>query len=194
MILSLIVIIAAAALILYTLITRRNRLMDLHSKWLLFLGVGVLPVPAILMTTAVGLEHSKAVSFCNSCHAMDPFIDDMRNVESDLLAASHFKNRLIQKEHCYTCHTDYGIFGTMEAKLAGLGHVWKDASGRWQAPIEISKPYQFRICLNCHAGAVRFENQEVHEGVIDDVVNGEISCTDCHEPAHPARSERSADS
>jgi nitrate/TMAO reductase-like tetraheme cytochrome c subunit len=192
-ILSLVVIIAAAATIVYTLVTRRKRLTDLHSKWLLFLGIGVLPVPAILMSTAVGLEHSKKASFCNSCHAMDPFIDDMRDADSDLLAAAHFRNRLIQKEHCYTCHTDYGIFGTMEAKLSGLGHIWKDASGRWHHPIEISKPYQFRICLSCHAGAARFERLEDHEGVIEGVVDGDMGCTDCHELAHPARSERSAD-
>jgi len=122
---------------------------------------------------------------------MDPFVDDMRDTDSDLLAAVHYKNRLIQKEHCYTCHTDYGIFGTMEAKLAGLGHIYMDSTGRWEAPITISKPYQFRICLNCHAGALRFENEEDHEDAIEEVVAGETECTDCHEMAHPDRSERS---
>ena len=83
MILVLIVIVAAMGTIAYTLVSRRGRLTDLNSKWILFLGVGVLPIPAILLSTAVGMEHSKGVAFCNSCHAMDPFVDDMRNVESD---------------------------------------------------------------------------------------------------------------
>ena len=194
MILVLIVIIAAMGLIVYTLVTRRGRLTNLHSKWLLFLGVGVLPVPAILLSSAVGMEHSKGVEFCNSCHAMDPFVDDMRNVESDLLAASHFKNRFIQKEHCYSCHTDYGVFGTMEAKLSGMGHVYMDASGKWERPIEIRKPYRFRICLNCHAGAVKFEAEELHEDVIEGVVNGDIACDDCHDSAHPSRKDGGSDS
>ncbi len=31
-----------------------------------------------------------------------------------LLAAVHFKNRYIQRSHCYVCHTDYGLFGTSD--------------------------------------------------------------------------------
>lgn len=190
MILALIVIIGAMGLILFTLITRRGRLTDLNSKWLLFLGVGVLPVPAILLSSAVGMEHSKAVTFCNSCHAMDPFVDDMHDAESDLLAAVHYKNRSIQKEHCYSCHTNYGVFGTAEAKLAGMRHVYMDATDKWERPIEIHKPYPFQICLNCHAGAIKFENEEDHEGVIEEVMSGETNCSDCHETAHPSRRVR----
>jgi nitrate/TMAO reductase-like tetraheme cytochrome c subunit len=190
MVLVVLIILVAMALIVSTLATRRGRLTELHSKWLLFVGVGLLPIPAILLSTAVGMEHSKGVSFCNSCHAMDPFVDDMRNADSDLLAAVHFKNRFIQKEHCYSCHTDYGIFGTVEAKMAGLGHIYKDASKKWERPIEISKPYQYGICLNCHAGGLGFENLEDHEDVIEMVMEGDINCSDCHETAHPSRAER----
>jgi nitrate/TMAO reductase-like tetraheme cytochrome c subunit len=189
--LSFLLILGSGALVAYTLITRRRRITEEQSKWLLFLGVAVLPIPALLLSGVVGVEHSKVVSFCNSCHPMDPFVDDMRDIDSDTLAAVHFKHRLIQKEHCYTCHTDYGIFGTMEAKLAGLGHIYMDATGRWDAPISLSKPYQFRICLNCHAGALRFEGEEDHEDVIEEVVNGETDCTECHEMGHPERSDRS---
>lgn len=191
MILSFLLIVGSAALILYTLIFRRKRIMDEQSKWLLFLGVAVLPIPAVVLSGVVGLEHSKAVTFCSSCHPMDPFVDDMRDTDSELLAAVHYNNRFIQREHCYTCHTDYGIFGTIESKLAGLRHVYKDASGRWEAPISLPKPYQFRICLDCHAGALRFEDEEDHEDVIEEVVNGETDCTECHETAHPEPSERS---
>jgi len=189
--LSFLLILGSGALVAYTLITRRRRITEEQSKWLLFLGVAVLPIPAVLLSGVVGVEHSKAVSFCNSCHPMDPFLDDMRDIDSETLAAVHFKNRFIQKEHCYTCHTDYGIFGTMEAKLAGLGHIYMDATGRWDAPISLSKPYQFRICLNCHAGALKFELEEDHEDVIEEVVNGETDCTECHEMGHPERDDRS---
>jgi len=194
MIVVLVIIIAAMGLIVYTLATRRGRLTDLSSKWILFLGIGVLPIPAILLSAAVGMEHSKGVVFCNSCHAMDPFVDDMRDADSDYLAASHFKNRFMQKEHCYACHTDYGTFGTMEAKLSGMGHVYMDASGNWERPIGIRKPYRFRICLNCHAGALKFEAEEAHEDMIEGIVDGDIACSDCHETAHPSREERSSSS
>lgn len=194
MVISLVVIAVAIGLIGYTLIARRKNLLDIHSKWILFLGVAVLPIPAIFMSTAVGLEHSKQLEFCNSCHAMDPFMDDMKDVASRQLAARHYKNRFIQKAHCYTCHTDYGIFGTMEAKLNGMKHMWGDFTGHWSHPIEISKPYQYQICLNCHAGAVRFERLEEHDGVIEEVLAGEGGCNPCHELAHPSRVERSGES
>jgi nitrate/TMAO reductase-like tetraheme cytochrome c subunit len=166
MVISLAVIAVAIGLITFTLIARRKNLLDIHSKWILFLGVAVLPIPAIFMSTAVGLEHSKQLEFCNSCHAMDPFMD----------------------------HTDYGIFGTMEAKLNGMKHMWGDFTGHWSHPIEISKPYRYQICLNCHAGAVRFERLEEHDGVIEEVLAGEGGCNPCHELAHPSRVERSGES
>jgi nitrate/TMAO reductase-like tetraheme cytochrome c subunit len=191
MILSFLLIVVSAALILYTLVVRRDRIMDDQSKWLLFVGIAVLPLPAILLAGVVGVEHSKGVAFCSSCHPMDPFVDDMRDPDSELLAAVHYKNRFIQREHCYTCHTDYGIFGTIESKLAGLGHIYMDATGRWETPIALNRPYRFRICLNCHAGAQRFENEEDHEDVIEEVVNGESECTECHETSHPSRRDRS---
>ena len=192
-ILALVVILAAMALIVYTLISRRGRLLETNSKWMLFIGVGVLPVPAVLLAAGLGLEHSKAVSFCNSCHAMDPFVDDMRNVSSNLMAAAHFKNRYIQKDHCYSCHADYGIFGTMEAKLNGMKHIWGDFSGHWEGPVEISKPYKYRICLNCHAGSVKFESEPEHTGVIEGVMAGEKECSPCHFLAHPSRLDRGAE-
>ena len=194
MVISLVVIAVAIGLIGYTLVARRRSLLDIHSKWILFLGVAVLPIPAIFMSTAVGLEHSKLLKFCESCHAMDPFMDDMKNINSKQLAARHYKNRFIQKAHCYTCHTDYGIFGTMEAKLNGMKHMWGDFTGHWSHPIEISKPYRYQICLNCHAGAVRFERLEEHDGVIEEVLSGEGGCNPCHELAHPSRVGRSGES
>ena len=179
---------AAMALTAYTLIGRRGRLAEPHSKWMLFLGVAVLPVPAILLSTAVGMERSKSVAFCSSCHAMDPFIADLQDPESERLAAVHYKNRYIPKNQCYSCHTDYGMFGTLEAKTAGMRHVYKDITGNWSRPIEIHAPYRYRICLNCHAGAVGFE--ELHQDEIRDVVDGNVICSDCHELAHPSREER----
>ena len=139
------------------------------------------------------MEQSKSVEFCNSCHVMDPFLDDMRDVESDNLAAAHFKHRYIQREHCYRCHTNYGIFGTMEAKLAGLGHVWMEATGTYELPIEINKPYNYAICLDCHGQAVRFVSEEMHGETLDDVLAGEGTCSDCHEMAHPERETRSTE-
>jgi nitrate/TMAO reductase-like tetraheme cytochrome c subunit len=181
----------SAVLVIYTLSFRRHRLRESNSKWMLFIGICMLPTPVMFLSTAVGLEQSKNVDFCMSCHVMKPFIDDMRNPASKTLAAIHFKNRYIQREQCYRCHTDYGILGTMEAKKQGLGHIWKAGTGSYKLPIKISKPYSFTICLDCHADSARFEKVALHDGVIKETVAGKSNCLDCHDSPHPAPENRS---
>jgi cytochrome c nitrite reductase small subunit len=176
---------AAAVLIVYTLVFRRQRLYEASSKWMLFIGICLLPIPVMFLSTAVGLEHSKNVEFCMSCHVMRPFVDDMRNPASKTLAALHYKNRYIQHEQCYHCHTDYGILGTMEAKKTGLGHIWKAGTGSYTLPIKMSKPYAFAICLDCHADSAKFNREAAHDGVIKETMAGKGNCLDCHDAPHP---------
>lgn len=181
---------SAAALIAYVFAFRRKQLAAMQTQWVLFIGVCVLPAPVMLLSSAVGLEEAKAVSFCQSCHVMQRFVEDMENPASTRLAAQHFKNRYIQDDHCYTCHTDYGLFGTVQAKVAGLGHIWKDATGSYRLPVRIAHPYRFTICLDCHAPSAKFAAQPKHEGVVAKVVAGEAACTSCHGPSHLSREER----
>jgi nitrate/TMAO reductase-like tetraheme cytochrome c subunit len=181
---------AACLLIIYTLVFRRRRLEEASSKWMLFTGICLLPTPVMFLSTAVGLEQSKNVEFCMSCHVMKPFIDDLKDPASKTLAALHYKNRYIQREHCYRCHTDYGILGTMEAKKEGLGHIWKAGTGSYQLPIKMSKPYDFAICLDCHAGSAKFNREAAHDGVVNDTIAGKGNCLDCHDSPHPAPETR----
>jgi nitrate/TMAO reductase-like tetraheme cytochrome c subunit len=176
---------AASALIIYTLAFRRDRLQEAGSKWMLFTGICLLPTPVMFLSTAVGLEQSKNVEFCASCHVMSPFVDDLKNPASKSLAAVHYKNRYIQREHCYRCHTDYGILGTMEAKMSGLGHIWKASTGSYKLPIKMSKPYNFAICLDCHAGSAKFDKEAAHDGVVKETAAGKGNCLDCHDAPHP---------
>jgi len=182
---------AAALLILYTLLFRRQRLYEASSKWMLFAGICLLPTPVMLLSTAVGLEQSKNVQFCMSCHVMKPFVDDLKDPASTTLAALHYKNRYIQREHCYRCHTDYGILGTMEAKKAGLGHIWKAGTGSYKLPIKMSKPYDFGICLDCHADSAKFDKEAAHTDVVKETLAGKSNCLDCHNSPHPPPETRS---
>jgi nitrate/TMAO reductase-like tetraheme cytochrome c subunit len=182
---------AAALLILYTLAFRRRRLHEASSKWMLFIGICLLPTPVMFLSTAVGLEQSKNVEFCMSCHVMKPFVEDLRDPASKTLAALHYQNRYIQREHCYRCHTDYGILGTMEAKMQGLGHIWKAGTGSYHLPVKMSKPYSFAICLDCHAESARFNKEAAHAGVVQETLAGKSTCLDCHDAPHPAPELRS---
>lgn len=192
----LIVTVLSLALIILVLVFRHRRLMESSSKWLLFIGICVLPLPVALLSSGIGMEESKSVDFCHSCHApMDPFVDDMKNGQSDTLAAQHFKNRYIQRDHCWTCHSDYGIAGTAGAKAKGLTHIYKFTTKSWHAPIALYEPYQWAICLGCHAESNLFKaprnDATAHEGVLEAVMKKEMGCTDCHDMAHPGPEQRS---
>jgi len=191
--LSLLGVVGAAALILFVVVFRRKQIASAASQWLLFIGICIMPLPVMLLGSAVGLEQAKDISFCRHCHVMQPFVEDMQDPASDRLAAVHFKNRYIQRDHCYVCHTDYGLFGTLEAKLAGVGHVWKESTGSYAVPVRIARPYRFTICLDCHAESAKFNAVRDHQGLLPKVLAGEASCTaSCHRSSHVPRDQRRA--
>lgn len=187
---SLFGVIGAMGLIGYVLFFRRRFITAAPSQWMLFIGICIMPLPVMLLGSAVGLEQAKDISFCQHCHVMRQFVEDMKNPDSDRLAAVHFKNRYIQRSHCYVCHTDYGLFGTMEAKLAGVGHIWKESTGTFTLPVRIARPYRFTICLDCHAESAKFARVNEHQGLVPKIVSGEADCTSCHGPSHVPREKR----
>ena len=182
--LALVMAASAVALIGWTLVAHRGRLAGFRARMLLFIGVCCVPFPAVLMSAAVGLEQSKAVAFCSSCHVMGAFVADMRDAASGSLSALHFRNRYIQDEHCYSCHTDYGLFGTLEAKVGGMTHVWNEFAGAGSGTVRPKTNYRFTICLNCHGQSSKFINQKGHAGVVNKVVSGQSACTECHARSH----------
>lgn len=187
---SLFGVIGAVGLIGYVLLFRRRHLTTAASQWMLFIGICVMPLPIMVLGSAVGLEQAKAVSFCQHCHVMRLFVNDMENPGSDLLAAVHFKNRYIQQSHCYVCHTDYGLFGTLEAKLSGVTHIWRESTGSFRLPVRISRPYRFTICLDCHGQSAKFNSVPKHAGLVPRIVSGEARCTSCHGLSHLAPEKR----
>ncbi len=187
---SLVGVMGAAGLIGYVLLFKRRCLTAVASQWMLIVGICIVPLPVMVLSTAVGLEQAKDISFCQHCHVMGKFVDDMKNPASERLAAVHFKNRYIQRNHCYICHTDYGLFGTVEAKLAGLGHIWKETAGSYAMPVQISRPYRFTICLDCHAQSAKFERVSEHKDLVAKTIRGESGCTACHGLSHLPRDER----
>jgi len=131
-------------------------------KELLVILLVVLPPAIVFFGYSYGIERSKSIGSCGSCHVMKPYLADLQNPDSSTLAATHYKNRYIQEHHCYTCHTDYGMFGTVQAKIAGLGHVARNLSGRYSLPLKIAHPYPNSRCLACHAESQKFRKSEGH--------------------------------
>jgi nitrate/TMAO reductase-like tetraheme cytochrome c subunit len=157
----------------------------------LFVAVGLMPLMIAFLSFTHGLESSTTVRACGSCHVMVPFVDDLKNVKSETLAATHYKNRFIRESQCYTCHSDYGLFGTLQAKAAGLGHVWRYSTGRYEVPIKIASPYPNVRCLTCHGESQKFLNAAGHpKDMLPSLMDGTMPCLSCHGPAHPQQAKQ----
>ncbi len=175
----------AAVLLVLFLIFFQRKLTEGLLKLLAFVGLLVLPMVSLALGNVVGLEQAKKVEFCGSCHlTMSGFVNDMRDAQSTSLAAMHFRNRWIPDAQCYTCHASYGMFGDVQAKMAGLSDVYKYYTRTYKIPVRMHKPYQNSECLKCHENTPKFVDSESHVDLLPAIRAGEFSCVDCHGPAH----------
>ncbi len=152
-----------------------------------FLIAGTAALPLLITSTGTILVFDRAerVEFCASCHlTMKPFVDDMQDPKSNSLAALHFKNRYIPDDQCYSCHTSYGLFGTIQAKREGMNDVYRYYTRTFHLPIKLRHPYPNNDCLKCHAGSAKWIAS--HEDYKDALFSGEATCMQCHADSNPA--------
>jgi cytochrome c-type protein NapC len=151
-------------------------------------------LPLFCLTAGMNneMERSKSTSFCLSCHIMEPYGKSLRIDDPSYLAAAHYQNhRVPADEACYTCHTNYAMFGTFKAKLGGLRHLYVHYLKTEPRPqdIQLHEPYNNRECLHCHLGARSFEQGAVHNADPDTlpaVKANKLSCVSsgCHDVVH----------
>ena len=174
--------------ILVSLIVYRGRQTEGNALWLHLLSLGIFPLLLLAVGNFAVLEEAKEVRLCGACHlVMKPYIDDLHNAQSQSLAALHFQHRFVSGTDCYSCHANYGVHGTFEAKITGLLDVYKYATGTYHLPIKMRAPFDNVLCLKCHNGAKRFMAEEIHlDGgkVSDELRTGKLACGLCHSPAH----------
>ncbi|MGH9711717.1 MAG: NapC/NirT family cytochrome c [Candidatus Acidiferrales bacterium] len=156
------------------------------TSWAFLLAGGVIfPLLITGVGTILVFERAERVEFCASCHlTMKSFVDDMKDPKSNSLAALHFKNRYIPDNQCYSCHTSYGLFGTVQAKKEGLNDVYKYYTRTFHLPIKLRHPYPNQDCLKCHAGSAKWI--ATHADYKDALFSGEASCMQCHADSNPA--------
>ena len=152
---------------------------------LLFIGLMVLPVVVIFLGYSKGMAGMETVRACGGCHVMTAYVADLQDPASEALAAVHFKNRYIRENQCYTCHSDYGLLGTVSAKIDGVRHMVHHLGGTYTLPLKIAHPYPNVRCLECHGGSQKFLKSEGHPAEVrPQLMSGEMSCLTCHAPAH----------
>lgn len=158
--------------------------------WILLLLLLVFPLLSMLGTMETVMEETKTVDSCNSCHVMEPFVNDMQDPKSATLAAQHFKNSWIPKQQCYQCHTTYGVHGTLAAKRDGFRHWLLYVTGSYDKPIQYSGSYPNVNCTSCHGSDPDFRVVEAHTALRDRLASDAVSCATCHGPPHPAPPDR----
>jgi len=169
--------------------------LDRHSKmWLLF-GLGVFPIGAAGAANIQGYQATQKREFCGSCHVMTPYSNDSTNKASIGLASRHARNDSFGSQNCYSCHADYGMYGTVLTKMGGMRHVWlyytefsSMSLEEAKTKIHLVKPYDNSTCMHCHStelqGWLRIAE---HSASVQEVREQRISCASpgCHGFAHP---------
>jgi hypothetical protein len=154
------------------------------------LAMVLFPVFSVLLANLALMDESKQVRFCGSCHeTMSPIVESLSS-DADSLAASHYQRGAVSHtEACYQCHSGYGIWGGVDAKLAGVRHMIHTVTGNYEFPLHMKgRAFDIASCLQCHASARNFRAVEAHQDpeIQKSLLSGEMSCAGvCHPPAHP---------
>jgi cytochrome c-type protein NapC len=160
------------------------------GKILAFVALLVFPVFAGGMGVNQHIERSKSTNFCLSCHVMEDYGKSLHVDDRSYIPATHFQYNLVQRDKaCFTCHTDYTMYGDINSKLRGLKHVYAYYIGKPSQPIKLYQPYNNRECLHCHLGARSFEESEAHTKEpqrLSQIKANQLSCstTECHNIVH----------
>lgn len=185
MILALLALVLGAALLVAVLLARPQLTASPGGKVLAFAALFLLPAMALVGGGQEHLSRATSTQFCLSCHVMEPYGKSLLVDSEEALPALHFQNRLIDRDHaCYTCHTDYTMFGGVSAKMRGMKHLWVNTLGEIPEKLALYSPYQNRECLHCHSGMRKFEQSELHSDIREDLANNVTSCLECHSVVH----------
>jgi cytochrome c-type protein NapC len=189
---AILILILFSALLAGALVLRPAITGSTSGKILAFGVLFFLPLFCLLAGMDSELQRSESTAFCLSCHVMEPFGKSLHVDDPTYLAAAHYQNHRVPADQaCYTCHTNYAMFGTFKAKLDGLHHVYIHYLRTEPRPqdIKLHEPYNNRECLHCHLGARSFEQGAVHNAdpaTLPAIKANTLSCVSsgCHDVVH----------
>lgn len=160
------------------------------GKILAFTALLIFPILAGGMGVSDHLRRSTSTQFCLSCHVMEDYGKSLHVDDRSYVPATHYQYNLVPRDHaCFTCHTDYTMFGDINAKMRGLKHVYAYYIGTPSQPIKLYQSYNNRECLHCHLGARGFEESDAHSKepqMMSLIKTNQMSCstTGCHNIIH----------
>ena len=163
-----------------------------EGKILAFVALAILPVISVWGGFEKHLDTATTTRFCLSCHVMHDFGQSLHYDDTSYIPAKHYQNNFVPRDHaCYTCHTDYAMFGGVKAKIHGLRHIYVQYFGTVPKPADIRlyNPFPNETCLHCHLGARKFEEVSGHHkqpDLLTRIKSGKTSCMSagCHDTIH----------
>lgn len=182
--------IGVAIILVAILMARPSVTLTRGGKQLTFVVLFILPLLTATLGAGEHMRRSEETQFCLSCHIMEPYGKSLSIDDSTYVPAAHYQNaRIPRDEACYTCHTDYAMYGGVTAKLRGLHHVYVQYLGKASTPIHLYTPYNNRECLHCHEGSRSFEEAVVHSAdpsIMASIRSNQLSCVSsgCHQNVH----------
>lgn len=174
-------------LIAYKLVFIRRDPVGITTRWIFLIVFAILTPLIYFISFGIGVEKSKPVEFCNSCHVMNSYVENLKDPDSEHIASLHYQYRWIADKQCYTCHSDYGLFGAAGAKYDGIMHILHYYVLGYPDELHIKGTYNNERCLFCHAPVISYQDIEEHEEYAEEIKSSEQSCfgMDCHVSPHP---------
>lgn len=171
----------------YKISIGREHLTKVTTRWILLISFLFISPIVYLSSMGIAIQNSKSVEFCNSCHPMEAYVDALSETDSEHISALHYQYRWIAEHQCYSCHTDYGLFGAAGSKIDGINHFVSYYIIGYDTPIKIRGTYNNERCLFCHAPVESFQDIDEHQENAEEIRSSDMSCfgADCHVSPHP---------
>lgn len=183
-------VLVGAMALLMPLLWRPNVTMALGGRVFAFLALAVVPIMAGFLGLEEHMERSKTTEFCLSCHPMAKYGKSLHVDDITSLPAAHYQfSRVPRETACFSCHTNYTMFGDYKAKLAGMRHVYVQYLGKIPDKIVLNGAYNNRECLHCHGESRSFLEAVTHKseaGRMQAIRDNQMSCLSkgCHDVVH----------
>jgi len=157
------------------------------GKILAFIGLCILPTLCIVAGMSFHMQRSKETAYCVSCHSMETHGQSLHVLDTSYIPAQHFQNHLVPPHQaCYTCHTDYTMYGPVKDKLKGLHYLYMEYISTPPKTIHLDGKYSNSQCLHCHAGMRTFDENPTHTAIMGSLNANQVSCISCHNMIHNA--------
>jgi cytochrome c-type protein NapC len=157
------------------------------GKILTFVALCILPGLCIGTGMSIHMQRSEQTQFCISCHSMENYGKSLYVDDPKYVPAQHFQNHRVPADMaCYSCHTDYTIYGTLKDKIQGIRRIYLQYVSTPPKTIHIRGGYNNVQCLHCHLGARNFNENPVHMAMMESLKRNHVSCisSGCHDMVH----------